>query len=235
MSDEVAIHVNFSKPMPIFPLDAATLLPQQILPLHIFEERYRQMVTHALDSAGQIAMGVFEGSAWKQEYHGRPPLRSAVCIGQITQHESLPDGRYNILLQGVCRARIARELPPEPGILYRRALLRPVGVQMIDESSLEPMRDWLGDVLSDGPLEQMRAAQSVLSYVHNDAIPTSALLELVSFTMTGNNDLRYQLLEEGNPLRRAELIKSELTHIGQLIEAARAQHPEKWPKGVSWN
>ena len=235
MSEEVAIQVNFSQPRSVFPRDAATLLPQQILPLNIFEERYCQMVTHALDSAGQIAMGIFQGSRWKQEYHGRPPLRSAACIGQIMQHESLPDGRFNIILQGVCRARIARELPAEKGILYRRALLRPVGVRAIDEEALDTMREWLGDVLSDGPLEQMRVAETVLGYVHNDEIPTSALLELISFTMTGNGELRYKLLAEGNPTRRAQLLKNELLHLQEMIQAAKSQHPERWPKGVSWN
>ena len=52
MSDETAIQVNFGRPMPVFPLDQVTLLPQQVLPLHIFEPRYRQMVTDALDGSG---------------------------------------------------------------------------------------------------------------------------------------------------------------------------------------
>ena len=109
MSEDNTVQVNFGKPIPLFPLDSAVLLPQQVLPLHIFEPRYRQMVERALDGAGQIAMAVFEGESWKQQYHGRPALRPAVCIGQIVQHERLPDGRYNIILQGVCRARISKE------------------------------------------------------------------------------------------------------------------------------
>ena len=112
MSDETAIQVNFGRPRPIFPLDQVTLLPQQVLPLHIFEPRYRQMVTDALDGSGQIAMAVFEGRDWKQQYHGRPPIRPAVCIGHIAQHEKLADGRYNIILRGVCRARVIKELAP---------------------------------------------------------------------------------------------------------------------------
>lgn len=235
MSEETSIQVNFSKPMPVFPLDSATLLPQQVLPLHVFEERYRQMVAHALDGAGQIAMGVFRGSRWRQEYHGRPPLRPAVCIGQIIQHETLPDGRYNIILQGVCRARIEREEPAEDGVLYRRAILRPVGVGDVDEFELSDLRGWLDEALSEGPLTQMTAAESVLGYVRRDDIPTSALLELVSFTMTGGGELRYRLLAEGDPVRRADLLKEELLHLQELIRQAEAQHPEKWPKGCSWN
>ncbi len=235
MSEEVSIQVNFSRPMPLFPLDAATLLPQQILPLHVFEERYRQLVSHALDGAGQIAMAVFEGSRWRQEYHGRPPLRPAVCVGQIIQHEQLPDGRYNVFLQGICRARIVSEEPAAAGVLYRRAVLRPIGVGDIDESELEGLRDWLDEALSEGPLTQMTAAETVLGYVRNEQIPTSALLELVSFTMTAGGELRYRLLAEGDVTKRAELVRGELEHIRHIIEQARAQHPEEWPKGCSWN
>src|SRR5580765_1551354 len=113
MSEETTISVNFGKPMPIFPLNSVVLLPHGVLPLHVFEDRYRQMVGDALDGSGQIAMAVFEGADWKQEYHCRPPVRPAVCVGQIIQHHKLPDGRYNIALQGICRARILQELPAD--------------------------------------------------------------------------------------------------------------------------
>ena len=236
MPDETAIQVNFGRPMPLFPLDAALLLPQQILPLHIFEERYRRMVDDALDGPGQVAMAVFLGDRWKQEYHGRPPLRPAVCIGQVVQHERLPDGRYNLLLQGVCRARILRELPASEKRLYRAALLRPVGVADEEEdSSLDGVRRWLDDALAEGPLTQMAASEAVLQYVRNDEIPTSALLELVSFTMTNDPELRYRLLEEGNAARRARMLQDELEGLRDLIHKALHQHPEDWPKGCSWN
>jgi Lon protease-like protein len=128
MSEETSIQVNFGRAIPLFPLDAVTLLPQQLLPLHIFEERYRQMIEHALDGAGQIAMAIFEGEQWKQDYQGRPAIRPAVCVGQIVQHEKLFDGRYNLLIEGVCRARIVEEVAPEEGRLYRMAVLEPVGL-----------------------------------------------------------------------------------------------------------
>lgn len=255
MSEENSIQVNFGKPMPLFPLDQATVLPQQVLPLHIFEPRYRQMVEHALDGAGQIAMAVFEGDRWKQEYHGRPPLRPAVCIAQIVQHEKLPDGRYNLLIQGVCRARIIRELAPEKDRQYRAALLEPVGVglpgpesgldSMEGEETLGPSDDSspalnevrlrIRDMLDSGPLTQMMHAAAVLEYVKNDELPTSAVLELVSFTLITDPRLRYQLLAEPHAEDRAQIIVTELEHLSVLIRRAADQHPEDWPKGCSWN
>lgn len=252
MSEETSIQVNFGRPMPIFPLDMVSLLPQQVLPLHIFEKRYQQMIKHALDGAGQFAMAVFAGDDWKQDYEGRPSIRPAVCIGQIMQHEKLPDGRYNIILQGVCRARVVVELPGDEARLYRVAVLEPVGLEnaredqepveghaatYVGESTpfLSQARERLGRMLSDGPLTKMADAGAVLNYVKNDDFHTSALLELVSFTLINDDSLRYRLLAEPSADTRAGLILAELEHLSKMIRKAIKQHPEDWPKGCSWN
>ena len=234
-AEESTVRVNFGKPMPLFPLDSVSLLPQQVLPLHIFEPRYRQMMEHTLDGPGQFAMAVFKGRAWKQQYHGRPPLMRAVCIGQVAQHEKLPDGRFNVLLQGVCRARITGEVPAEEERLYRAAILEPVDATSHADDELADAREFLEDTLTDGPLAQLAAARAVLEYVQNEEVPTSALLELVSFTMLSGKSLRYRLLAEGDIHRRAAIIRTELLSLGQLIQRAAAQKPEDWPKGLSWN
>jgi Lon protease-like protein len=233
--EEHSIQVNFGKAVPLFPLDNVTLLPQQVLPLHIFEPRYRQMVQRALDGAGQIAMAVFEGKRWQQEYHGRPPIRPAVCIGQIVQHEKTLDGRYNVLLQGVCRARIVEELPPDGERLYRMAILEPVGVDAVDEQMLASTRHKLDQALSEGPLTHMAAAQPVLEYVRNEEIPTAAILEVVSFTLVTDSRTRYRLLAEGDALRRAEIIETALGSLAELLARATRQIPGDLPKGCNWN
>jgi len=235
VSDETAISVNFGKPLPLFPLDSPVLLPQQVLPLHVFEPRYRQMVEHSLDGAGQIAMAVFAGGDWKKSYHGRPPLRPAVCIGQIAQHERAPDGRFHVLLQGVCRARIRRELPAAESRLYRVALLEPAGTSPDDPESLGEARATISGMLTDGPLSRMAAAEPILEWLNNEEIPSAALMELVSFAIINEPGVRYQLLAEPDAQARADLIIGELRHISDLIERAAAQHPESWPKGCSWN
>jgi len=238
-SDSVSVQVNFGKPIPLFPLQHVTLLPQQVVPLHIFEERYRQLVGRSLDGAGQVAMAVFSGDEWKKNYHGRPRIRRAVCLGQIAQHEQLPEDRYNILLQGVCRARVVKELPAEEGTLYRRAMLEPVGVGDDEEDDLAEVRGKLEEMLSDGPLNRARIAEPLLEYIRNEEIPTTAILEIVSFTILGDTlgdaELRYRLLAEGKATVRAALIEDQLASIGGLIRKAIRQHPEEWPKGCSWN
>ncbi len=234
MSDQQAISVNFGKPMPIFPLASLAMLPQQVVPLHIFEPRYRQMVEDVLDGAGQIAMAVFDGAKWEQEYHGNPPVRPVVCIGQLVQHEKLPDGRYNILLHGVCRAKIAELVMPDEEHQYRRAVLEPFGVHS-DENELLGVRDRLEAALSNGPLRRMAAADPVLEYLRNEEVPTTAVLELISFTMLSDSEVRYRLLAEPNASKRAGVVEHELSAISSLLRRAEDQHPEDWPKGCSWN
>ncbi|MFT5424383.1 MAG: Lon protease-like protein [Phycisphaerales bacterium] len=237
MSERESISVNFGRPVPLFPLNGVVLLPQQILPLHVFEPRYTQMVGRALDASGQIAMALFDGDAWKKDYHGTPPLRPYVCLGQIVQHETLPQDRYNILLQGICRARIVQELEPMEDLEYRSAILEPVGTdpEQADTNDFEPLRKWIARELAEGPLKELTVAEHVLEFVRNDEIPMPALLELVGFTVVTDLDQRYRLLAEGDPARRARILRDSMTQLNRLVRLAQGQHPEQWPKGMSWN
>jgi Lon protease-like protein len=229
------IQVNFARPMALFPLDTTALLPQQVIRLNIFEPRYVEMVEIALDGAGQFAMAVFAGSRWKQEYHGRPPLRPAVCVGQILEHQRLPERTYDVLVQGVCRARIVREVPPGSGRLYREAILEPVGIEEVTETKLYGVRERLTELLSEDPLTRLTHAGKIVEKIRDEEIPTAVILELVSFALPTRRELRYRLLEESDATERAELIEHELLGLQHLIRRALAQHPEEWPKGASWN
>lgn len=234
MSEDMTIRVNFSRPIPLFPLSGVVLLPQQVMPLHIFEDRYRQMVREALDGPGQIAMAVIKPSALL-EYHGRPDLMPAVCVGQIEQHETLPDGRYNILLRGVCRARVLREEPADPARLYRRAYMRPVGIEPASGPASEALREWLDEALLDGPLSRFAVADQVRRFVTNQEMPTTAVMELVSFALLSDPALRYRLLAEEDADHRAMILRHGLEDLSRLIDRALLQRPEEWPKGCSWN
>jgi Lon protease-like protein len=98
--------------LPIFPLAQVQLFPHALLPLHVFEPRYRELVRDALAGERLIAMASLE-PGYEDDYHGRPPVRAIIGVGQMIGHEALPDGRSHILLRGLARARIERELPVE--------------------------------------------------------------------------------------------------------------------------
>ena len=98
--------------VPVFPLAGALLFPRSQLPLHIFEERYRAMMRDALAGDRLIAM------IQPKDHEEPPALFEIGCIGRISSCEELDDGRFNIVLEGLSRFRIAREAQVET--LYRQ-------------------------------------------------------------------------------------------------------------------
>ena len=114
--------------VPIFPLAGALLFPRAQLPLHIFEERYREMVRDALAGPGRIAM--IQPSAEGDH----PPLYRAGCLGEIVGVEELEDGRFNIVLHGSHRFRLIAEA--DIGTPYRQA---DVDLAAFDDSEPDPL------------------------------------------------------------------------------------------------
>lgn len=88
----------------IFPLTGALLFPGLQLPLHIFEPRYRSMISDSLVRDRRIAMIQPQG-----QYDGAP-LFQIGCVGKIGEVEAMEDGRYNVILEGISRFRLLREL-----------------------------------------------------------------------------------------------------------------------------
>ncbi|NIJ08050.1 hypothetical protein FHS31_001660 [Sphingomonas vulcanisoli] len=99
----------------IFPLPGALLLPRAYLPLHIFEPRYRALVSDSLARDRRVAMiQPIPG----EERADRPDLFDIGCVGRIANVEALEDGRFNLILEGVSRFRVVREL--EAGTAFRQ-------------------------------------------------------------------------------------------------------------------
>ena len=96
-----------SRRLRLFPLPEVVLLPGTVLPLHIFEPRYRRMVADALEGDRTIGMAMLK-PGWEEEGES-PRIHSVGGAGEIVESEKLPDGRYNILLEGRFRYRILEE------------------------------------------------------------------------------------------------------------------------------
>ena len=93
-----------TRKLSIFPLTGAILFPGLQLPLHIFEPRYRALVSDALVRDRRISM------IQPQAASEGAPLFEVGCVGRIGEVEALEDGRYNIVLEGEARFRVLREL-----------------------------------------------------------------------------------------------------------------------------
>lgn len=102
--------------VPVFPLANLWLFPSVVMPLHIFEPRYRQMVEDSLDGPGRLVLGTIVGGH-EAESAGAPPIHTVAGLGEIGRHEKLADGRFNLLLVGLARVFV-REVPSDR--LYRK-------------------------------------------------------------------------------------------------------------------
>lgn len=103
--------------LPLFPLPQTVLFPGALLPLHVFEPRYRALVRDVLQSHRALSV-VFITDPDDVDEHGHPAIASVAGVGVIIDHAELAGGRYNILLRGRARVRL-EELPFVPP--YRRA------------------------------------------------------------------------------------------------------------------
>ncbi len=112
--------------IPLFPLPNVALFPAALLPLHIFEPRYRAMVADALEGERLIGMVMLRPD-WERQYDGCPPVYPVGCAGFITHADRLPDGRYNIILRGLEKFRILDERPAREGAeRYRVATIEAI-------------------------------------------------------------------------------------------------------------
>lgn len=105
----------------MFPLPGVFLYPNAVLPLHVFEPRYRQMVEDVLDGPGRIVLAtVLPGEL--ESPTPAPKVLPVGGLGEIVRHEKLPDGRFLLWLLGLARVRL-QELPSQR--LYRQVLCAP--------------------------------------------------------------------------------------------------------------
>jgi hypothetical protein len=201
--------------IPIFPLPTVVLFPNVFLPLHIFEPRYRQMVTETLSGDRIIGMTLLRSAAEADE--AQPPVYEVGCSGVITHVERLADGRFNLILRGVEKFRILGEEDPIPGQLYRKAHVAGVdeGVDERDREALAAERRRLETRLA--PLFERARAESFLPQTMPDADLVNALAQYLEFEPVE----RQALLEQPGPLARCRAMM-ELLDVKALTEQSAA-------------
>jgi Lon protease-like protein len=105
------------KPVPVFPLPDVVLFPRVLLPLHVFELRYRTMVREALSAERLLALALLE-PGWEGDYHGNPEFFPLATLARFEDVEWLPNDCYDIQVLGLSRVRIGTVVRDFP---YRAA------------------------------------------------------------------------------------------------------------------
>jgi hypothetical protein len=189
----------------LFPLPNVVLFPRLILPLHIFEERYKAMTADALTGDRQIAMALLK-PGWEKSYYERPAIEPVVCVGTILSHERLPDGKYNFLLQGHTRARVVHEHPREEGRLYRVAALEAVAQPQVLEIDLTRVRQRIANLFSDegGLLARLSVAGPARKVIAS-SLPTEGVIDWLAFHLFDDIALKHGLLAEPDVRKRADV------------------------------
>jgi len=203
--------------LPIFPLPNCVLLPGGLLPLHVFEPRYRELTRDCL--AGAQLMGIARlRPGFETTYYGSPPVYERCGVGRIICSEELPDGRFALLLRGVARAEIARELPSER--TYRMVEAHPLDDASYDlqdahdhHRRLILLCDRLAEVIEQGGAQLRDLVRSFDS--------PGACADAVAAALVMDADARQELLEARDPMVRLQRTLGHVSHL--LCELAPCQ------------
>ncbi|MEV5023937.1 LON peptidase substrate-binding domain-containing protein [Sphingobium sp. LMA1-1-1.1] len=188
----------------IFPLPGALLLPGMDLPLHIFEPRYQAMIHDAMARDRRIGM------IQPREEGVKPALFDVGCLGHITHIEALEGGRYNILLKGIARFRVVRELAVPTAFRQIEADVEPV-----------PQEDEILSAVERAALEQeSRRFAETLGYVVDwtavSRLDDMALVNGIAQIVPFDPAAKQTLLEADTLGERADRIIQLMQIVGRI-------------------
>lgn len=220
---DLSLPGDFSGRVRLFPVSGLVLFPGILQGLHVFESRYRAMTADAIAGDGLISMAVPHGDARSAAL---PTLFPVVCIGRIVSHTLLETGGFNLLLLGLRRARILRELA-EPAIPWRSAEVR----LLTDRTTRNR------DLLERSRRSLLQEYQSLASVTGRDVSPFSAvdtgqiplgiLCDTLAYVAGLAAESLLRVLAEPDVVRRAAIVTRML---GEMAKSPR-QSPTPSPLG----
>ena len=226
--DRTAIE-EFSGVARLFPLPGFVLFPHAVQPLHIFEQRYRDMTRDALSDDRLVAMAMLHDDAGSES---NPPLQSIACLGRIVMEQRLPDGRYNLLLRGLARIRIIEEL--ETATPYRLARVDVISDRVSsDIDELMALRTGLADLILPGI-----AAGPIRDHIQGlfkSEEPLGHVCDVLSFALPLPADAKQQLLERIDVVSRAKQLMEAFQTVAPLIPQKPLGSNLRFPPDFSVN
>ncbi|MEO8799572.1 MAG: LON peptidase substrate-binding domain-containing protein [Polyangiaceae bacterium] len=189
--------------LPLFPLSEVVLYPNALLPLHVFEPRYRAMLADCLAAHRTMAI-VHVTEPNELDASGQPKIARIAGAGHIVSYESLPDGRTNIVLRGVARVRID-ELPFEGP--YRRAC-----ATVLEDDVTHTTEGDRTALLSTASLfaSSVRKHDPSFAFEVPAGADSSALADLCAHHLLVDPGARQAILEEPDVGARVRTVTSEL-------------------------
>ena len=199
---------QFSGLARVFPLPNMVMFPHVMQALHIFEPRYRQLLEDSLATDRLIALGVL-APGWESDYEGRPALHPTACLCRVATHQRTDQGTSNVLLLGVRRLRLGRELPSqETGKLFRvveAEILDDAAPSDISASAAAGLQRELLAAFKRA-MPKMPDAYDQLDQLLGNQISLGMLSDIVSYTLDLDLDTKLRLLAECDVFRRVRLL-----------------------------
>lgn len=225
MTDDQDALANFGGTVRLFPLPNLVLFPQVVQGLHIFEPRYRQLLTDALAGDKLFALVLLQ-PGWEEEYDQQPEVEPVACLGRVVWHERLADGKFNLRVRGLARLRLIEEVPADTLYRVARTELMP-DVIPADHKRLRTLRRALADAVlprfaSDGP------AREQLRELFEGDLPLGHVCDVLSYALPLPLEMKQALLAEPHVDLRAEI-------IAQALEVSAARADRKFPPDFSSN
>ena len=179
--------------VPMFPLRGVFLFPGQVLPLHVFEPRYRVMVEDMLDGPGRLVMGTILEDQPDDE-STVPSVLTVAGLGEIARHERLPDGRFSILVIGLARVVVEEAETDGP---YRMVSCSPV---------LESPPDDCEDDELQGRLLRAIESRTGVAIDEERQVSTGQLADILAQTLTAPQGLMEEIFAECEVSLRVEKV-----------------------------
>jgi ATP-dependent Lon protease len=222
---------HFSGTARLFPLPNLVLFPHVLQPLHIFEPRYRDMLEAAMADDRLIAMGLLM-PGWEADYDGRPPVLPMACLGRVASCQQLADGRYNVLLAGLKRAAISKELPPSKSFREARVRLKEDRYPMQGAAARPALQRHLLEVFAQ-KLPRSAEMREQFDHLLATQISLGTLTDILAYSIDLTVGAKQRLLCELDVDRRAAMLVEHLEHSDR--QPAAAPSPAVFPPGFSAN
>lgn len=222
----------FSGHVPLFPLPGAVILPAGLLPLHVFEERYRTMLSDALAGERLVALAhLLPG--YENHYEGAPEIDPYVCVGRVVMDQQLPDGRYNMVLAGVRRAKVLEEDQSRPYRVARVQILEDSCPEDFDKAETARRLHYFLDQLPEGFVRhEDRMGRALLLLDQVPTAPLGLVVDLLADTLDLSLATRLRLLRDERVPSRVATLTDRLRERAKT--SGRAPRP-LWPPRFSQN